>query len=211
LPERFGERKKGELRVQEVINNNRRLPMNSRMKTGMLACVLTGWASCAAAQECNAKISTIDTVADIQAALGCVEDHVNAEAARSRQLVENNKKQLLQQITEQIELVTTNMRHVSFKESTNGAWKQIPDSAEADACFLSSVRLPPQGLCQITYQGTLEHWAYNVSDPVGAGFVCTATCVWMDLRRKPEGAAKPEAGKPEAGKPEAAAKPETAK
>ena len=176
--------------------------MNSRMKPGMLACVLAGWATGGVAQDyCNAKINSIVTVGDVQAALTCVQGQVIAEAARSKQLAENNKKQLLQQITEQFELATTNIRHVSLKESTNGTWKQIPDSAEADACFLSSVRLPPHGLCQVTYQGTLEHWAYNVSDPAGAGFICTATCVWMDLRRKPEAASKPEPG----------SKPETAK
>lgn len=184
--------------------------MSSRMKTGMLACVLAGWAAAAAAQdECSARINSIATIGDVQAALTCVEGHVSAEASRSRQVIENNKKQLLQQIPEQIELVTTNMRHVSFKESTNGKWKQIPDSADADACFLSSVRLPPQGLCQVTYQGTLEHWAYNVSDPAGAGFVCTATCIWMDLRRKAEAPSKPEPAKPDAAKPETA-KPDTA-
>ena len=172
--------------------------MNSRTKTGMLACVLAGWAAGAAAQhECSARINSITTIGDVQAALNCVEGHVSAEASRSRQLIENNKKQLLEQIPEQIELVMTNVRHVSLKESTNGKWKQIPDAADADACFLSSVRLPPQGLCQVTYEGKLEHWAYNVSDPASAGFVCTATCVWMDLRRKQEVAAKPEtAGKP---------------
>lgn len=184
--------------------------MNSRMKNGMLACVLAGGATGAAAQdECSARINSITTIGDVQAALNCVEGHVSAEASRSRQVIENNKKQLLKQIPEQIELVTTNMRHVSFKESTNGKWKQIPDSADADACFLSSVRLPPQGLCQVTYQGTLGHWAYNVSDPAGAGFVCTATCIWMDLRHKAEAAAKPDAAKPENAKPEDA-KPETA-
>ena len=177
--------------------------MNSRMKNGMLACGLAGWAAAAAAQdECSARINSIVSIGDIQAALTCVEGHVSAEASRSRQAIDNNKKQLLQQIPEQIELVTTNMRHVPFKESTNGKWKEIPESTDADACFLSSVRLPPQGLCQVTYQGTLKHWAYNVSDPVGAGFVCTATCVWMDLRRKEETSGKPDAAKPETAKPE---------
>ena len=162
--------------------------MKPGMKTVVLACVLTGWASGAIAQDnCIEKISTIKIVADIQAALTCVEGHIAAEAERSRQEAEANKKQLFQQIGE-VELVTTKVRHVSLKEATNGVWKQIPDSAEANACFLSSVRLPPQGLCQVTHQGTLERWAYNVSDIAGAGFTCTATCIWMGLRRKAQDA-----------------------
>lgn len=162
--------------------------MNSRMKASMLACGLAGWASAAAAQEsCNERIATIKTIGDVQAALSCVEAHVAAEADRSRQLTENTRKQLLQEVPNQFDLVTTKVRHVALKDSTNGTWKQIPESNDAHACFLSSVRLPPQGLCQVTYQGQTERWSYNVSDPVGAGFTCTATCVWMDLRRnKPE-------------------------
>lgn len=163
--------------------------MNSRIKAGMLACVLAGTAAGAAAEDdCSARINTIEKIGDIQAALNCVESHIAAEAERSRQIAQNYKKIMLQQMVEQFEIVTTNVRHVSLKESTNGTWKQIPDSAEAHACFLSSVRLPPQGLCQVTYQGTLERWAYNVSDPASAGFTCTATCVWMDLRRKAQAA-----------------------
>lgn len=166
--------------------------MNSRMTTGLLACVLTGWTAGAVAQdECSARINSITTIGDVQAALNCVEAHVGAEASRSRQLIENSKKQLLQQIPEQIELVSTNIRHVPLKESTNGKWTPIPDADGADACFLSSVRLPPQGLCQVTYEGRLEHWSYNVSDPARAGFVCTATCVWMDLRRKAQAPDQP--------------------
>ena len=162
--------------------------MNPRMKAGVLACGLAGWAFGAAAQEdCNARINAIAKIGDVQAALSCVEAHVAAEADRARQAAENNRKQLLQQLPNQFDIMMTKVRHVAFKESTNGSWKQIPESEDAHACFLSSVRLPPQGLCQVTYQGSLERWSYNVSDPVGAGFTCTATCVWMDIRRKPEG------------------------
>lgn len=162
--------------------------MNSRTKASVLACVLAGWAMGAVAQEnCNGQIERIETIGDVQAALNCIEAEVTATAERSKQFTENNKKQVLQQLDENVELVTTKVRHVALGESTNGAWKQIPESSDANACFLSSVRLPPQGLCQVTYQGTSERWSYNVSDPVGAGFTCTATCVWMDLRRKQEG------------------------
>ena len=167
--------------------------MNSRSKTGapacaVLACVLAGWASDVAAQEdCNAKINKIEKIGDIQAALSCVENHVDAEAQRSKQQEENHKKQLLQQVAN-FELVTTNVRQVPLKEATNGAWKPIPESEAANACFLSSVRLAPQALCQITYHGELERWSYNISNPSAAGFICMATCVWMELRRKPKGA-----------------------
>lgn len=162
--------------------------MKSRMKTGVLAWVMAGAVSGAAAQEdCSAKIDTLKTVADIQGALGCVQGLVAAEA-RARQQAEKGLKQLPQQVAEQLEMVATKVRHVSLKEATNGAWKQIPESDAADACFLSSVRLPPQGLCQVTYQGPQALWTYNISDRAGAGFLCTATCVWMDVRRKPEAA-----------------------
>ncbi|MFC0254550.1 hypothetical protein [Massilia consociata] len=162
--------------------------MKSRMKASVLACVLAGSASGAVAQgDCYEKISTIQKIGDVQSALSCVEGRVAAEAERFKQHTESHKKQLFQQIVDQLELVTTNVRHVSFKESTNGAWKQIPDSANADACFLSSVRLPAQGLCQVTYQGAQGRWTYNVSDPASAGFTCTATCVWMDIRLKEQG------------------------
>jgi hypothetical protein len=151
--------------------------MKSRMKASMLACVLAGWARGVVAQDdCSEQINTIVKIGDVQAALNCVQGRVAAET-RARQEAEKNLKQLPQQVADQLQL-----------EATNGIWKQIPESADADACFLSSVRLPPQGLCQITYQGTLEHWSYNVSDRGGAGFLCTATCVWMDVRRKPEAA-----------------------
>lgn len=162
--------------------------MSPRMKTGMLACGLAGWVSAAVAQEnCNAIISAIAKIGDVQAALSCVQAQVAAEADRARQVAENNRKQLLQQLPNQFDLVTTKVRHVAFKETTNGSWREIPESADAHACFLSSVRLPAQGLCQVTYQGSQERWTYSVSDPVGAGFTCTATCVWMDIRRTPEG------------------------
>jgi len=162
--------------------------MKRRVKVCVLACGLAGWASCAAAQEnCSAKINSIEKIGDIQAALNCVEGHVAAEAERSKQLAEENKKLMRQQI-DGLEIVTTNVKHVALKDATNGVWKKIPDSDKANACFLSSVRLPPQGLCQVTYQGTLDRWSYNVSDIAGAGFVCTATCTWVELRRKPESA-----------------------
>jgi hypothetical protein len=161
--------------------------MKSRMKTSVLACVLAGWATGVAAQDdCSEQINTIQKIGDVQAALNCVQGRVAAEV-RARQEAEKNLKQLPQQVADQLQLVATKVRHVALKEATNGIWKQIPESADADACFLSSVRLPPQGLCQVTYQGTLERWSYNVSDRGGQGFLCTATCVWMDVRRKPEG------------------------
>lgn len=162
--------------------------MKSRIQA-VLAAALAAWAAGAAAQDnCSARINTIEKIGDIQAALNCVENRFAAEAERARQAIESNKKLALQQVLEQFEIVTTNVRHVSLKESTNGNWKQIPDSANANACFLSAVRLPAQGLCQVTYQGNLERWAYNVSDPASAGFTCTATCIWMDLRRKEQAA-----------------------
>lgn len=162
--------------------------MEPRVKTSVLACVLAGWASCAAAQgDCIAKINSIEKIGDIQAALNCVEGHIAAEAERNKQQAEENRKLVRQQI-DKLEIVTTNVKHVPLKEATNGVWKKIPDSDKANACFLSSVRLPPQGLCQVTYQGTLDRWSYNVSDIAGAGFICTATCTWIELRRKPESA-----------------------
>lgn len=161
--------------------------MKSRIEAGVLACIVAGWATGALAQEnCNGQIDRIATIGDVQTALNCVEAEVAASAERTRQLSESNKKQVLQQIDENLELVTAKVRHVSLGESTNGNWKQVPESGDAHACFLSSVRLPAQGLCQITYQGNLGRWAFNVSNPTGAGFTCTATCVWMGLKRKPE-------------------------
>ena len=72
-----------------------------------------------------------------------------------------------------------------LKEATNGVWKEIPDSDGAAACYISSIRLPPQGLCQISYEGPARHWSYNISDPNSAGFMCIATCAWVDLRAAP--------------------------
>jgi len=166
--------------------------MKPHARTSVLAFVLAGWlagwASGAAAQEdCSAKINAIVKIGDIQAALNCVEGHIANEAARNRKQAENDKKEMLQQI-DNLEIESTNVKHMVLKEATNGAWKKIPDSDKANACFLSSVRLPPQGLCQITYQGNLDRWSYNASDIAGAGFVCTATCVWVKAHRKPQAA-----------------------
>jgi hypothetical protein len=161
--------------------------MKFRIRTSVLACLLAGAATELAAQDdCSARTEKIATIGDVQAALSCMDSRISGEVARSRQQLETNTKQLPKQLIEQLELVTTTTRHVVLKESTNGKWKQIPESLDADACFLSSVKLPPQGLCQVTHQGTLGHWSYNVSDPASAGFLCTATCVWLDVRRKPQ-------------------------
>jgi len=160
--------------------------MKFRVRVCVLVCMAwvgAGWASGAAAQDCSERINSIKTIGDMQGAINCVQGLVAAES-RARQQAEKNLKQLPQQVADQIELITTKIRHASLKESTNGLWKQIPDSADADACFLSSVRLPPQGLCQVTHQGNLGQWSYNASDIAGAGFVCTATCVWLDVRPK---------------------------
>jgi hypothetical protein len=162
--------------------------MKPQVKTSVLACVLAGWASGVAAQEdCLARINGIRTIGDVQAALNCVEGHIANEAARNRKQSETDKQQMLQQI-DNLEILSTDIKHMSLKEATNGAWKKIPNSDNANACFLSSVRLPPQGLCQITYQGTQDTWSYNASDIAGAGFVCTATCVWVKVHRKPQSA-----------------------
>jgi hypothetical protein len=160
--------------------------MKRHVRTSVLACAVAGCVSGAAAQEdCIAKISSIAKIGDVQAALNCVEGHIANEAARNKQRADNDKKEMLQQI-DKLEILSTNVKHVSLKEPTNGVWKKIPDSEDANACFLSSVRLPPQGLCQITYQGLQATWTYNASDIAGAGFVCTATCVWVKVHRKPE-------------------------
>ncbi|MGX9216837.1 hypothetical protein ACWV27_00270 [Massilia varians] len=159
--------------------------MKFRMRTSVLVCVLAVSASGVAAQEdCQARINKIEKIGDIQAALTCVQGQITSEAERVRQHTEKTKQQLLLQTVDQLELVTTNVRQVPLKESTNGAWKQIPDSTDAKACFLSAVHTPAQGLCQIAYQGAQERWAYNLSDPTSAGLSCSATCVWMDIRRK---------------------------
>jgi hypothetical protein len=162
--------------------------MKRHLRTSVLACAVAGWVSGATAQEdCSAKINSIAKIGDIQAALNCVEGHIANEAARNKQQAENDKKEMLQQIDD-LEILSTNVKHVALKEATNGVWQKIPDSENANACFLSSVRLPPQGLCQITYQGTQKAWTYNASDIAGAGFVCTATCVWVKAHRKPQAA-----------------------
>jgi hypothetical protein len=159
--------------------------MKFRLKTSVLAWVLAGWASGVAAQEdCQARINKMETAGDIQAALTCVQSQITSESERVRNHAEKTKNQLLMQTVEQLELVTTNVRQQSLKESTNGTWKPIPESADARACFLTAVRLPAQGLCQVAYQGNLKRWAYSVSDPASAGFTCTATCVWMEIRSK---------------------------
>jgi|AraplaDrversion2_2_1032049.scaffolds.fasta_scaffold00768_40 hypothetical protein len=160
--------------------------MKRHVRASMLACAVAGCVSGAAAQEdCSVKINAITKIGDIQAALNCVEGHIANEAARNRKQSENDKKEMLQQI-DNLEIESTSVKHMSLKDATNGVWKKIPDSDKANACFLSSVRLPPQGLCQITYQGTQDTWTYNASDIAGAGFVCTATCVWVKVHRKPE-------------------------
>jgi hypothetical protein len=160
--------------------------MKRHVRTSVLACAAAGCVAGAAAQEnCIAKISAIASVGDVQAALNCVEGHIANEAARNKQRADNDKKEMLQQI-DNLEILSTNVKHMSLKEATNGVWKKIPDSENANACFLSSVRLPPQGLCQITYQGPEATWTYNASDIAGAGFVCTATCVWVKVHRKTE-------------------------
>jgi hypothetical protein len=160
--------------------------MKRHVRTSVLACAVAGSVSGAAAQEdCIAKINSIAKIGDVQAALNCVEGHIANEAARNKQRADNDKKEMLQQI-DNLEILSTNVKHVSLKEPTNGVWKKIPDSENANACFLSSVRLPPQGLCQITHQGPQDTWTYNASDIAGAGFVCTATCVWVKVHRKPE-------------------------
>jgi hypothetical protein len=165
--------------------------MKPHVKTSVLACVLAGWTSGAAAQEdCLAKINSIHTIGDVQAALNCVEGHIANEAARNKKQADTDKQQMLQQMDNQ-QVVTSKVRHLSLKDATNGLWKKIPESENAFACFLSSVRLPPQGLCQVTYQGTADRWSYNVSDIAGAGFVCTATCIWVEVHRKPENAEAP--------------------
>jgi hypothetical protein len=162
--------------------------MKRHVRTSVLACAVAVSVSGAAAREdCIAKISAIASVGDVRAALNCVEGHIANEAARNKQRADNDKKEMLQQI-DNLEVLSTDIKHMSLKEPTNGVWKKIPDSDKANACFLSSVRLPPQGLCQITYQGTQDTWTYNASDIAGAGFVCTATCVWVKVHRKQEAA-----------------------
>jgi len=163
--------------------------MKFRLETSLLAWGLAGWMTGAAAQEdCQKRIETIKTLGDMQAALSCVQGQILTEAERVREHTEKTKAQLLQQTVvqsvEHTELVTTKVRQVALKDATNGVWKPIPDSADARACFLTAVRLPAQGLCQVAYQGDLKRWAYSVSDPASAGFTCTTTCIWLEIRRK---------------------------
>lgn len=158
--------------------------MKSRSRINVLALVLAGWAGGTAAQEdCGVQISRIKTIGDVQMALACVDRHVVTESDRIRKEADNNKKELAQQING-LKVATTSVRSVALKEVTNGKWKAIPDSDAAAACYLSAVRLPPQGVCQVGYQGEQEHWAFNVSNPAGMDFICTATCVWTDIVQK---------------------------
>lgn len=160
--------------------------MRSRWKGRVLALALAGWVSGLAAQEdCSARISKLEKIGDIQGALTCLDSRTAADSERARIEAEKNRKQLLEK-SGGFDIVTANVRNVSLKEGTGGSWKEIPESQGAHACYLSSVRLPQQGLCQISYQGSQEHWAYNISDPKGLGFICTATCVWMGLVAKPQ-------------------------
>lgn len=160
--------------------------MNSRVTSAALSLVLAGaTASLAAQEDCSARIGKMEKIGDIQAALSCVDSKMASEIERTRVEAEKNRKQLLSKITE-FDLVTANAKNIALKDATSGNWKEIPDSQAANVCFLSSVRLPQQGLCQISYQGSQEHWAYNISDPKSAGFICTATCVWLGLVPKPQ-------------------------
>jgi hypothetical protein len=160
--------------------------MAPRVTNVMLSLLLAGAVSGAVAQEdCSARIGQMAKIGDFQAALSCVDNRIGAESERTRVEAEKNRKLLLSKITE-FDIVTANVRNIALKEATAGNWKEIPDSQAAHVCFLSSVRLPQQGLCQISYQGSQEHWAYNISDPKSAGFICTATCVWMGLAPKPQ-------------------------
>lgn len=160
--------------------------MSLRWKGEVLALLLAGTASGVAAQEdCSARIGRLEKIGDIQAALSCLDNRTAAESERARVEAEKTRKEYLEKMTG-FDIVTSNVRNIALKEPTEGSWKEIPDSKAAHACFLSSVRLPQQGLCQISYQGTQENWAYNISDPKGLGFICTATCVWMNLVPKPQ-------------------------
>ena len=160
--------------------------MKSRLQSVVAALVLAGSSSGLAAQEdCSAKINTMEKIGDVQAALRCLDNRMAAESERAKAEAEKSRKQMLAK-TAGFDVAIANVRNVSLDESTNGVWKEIPDSEGAHACFLGSVRLPLQGLCQISYQGSQERWAYNISDPKRAGFMCTATCVWMGLVPKPQ-------------------------
>jgi hypothetical protein len=152
-----------------------------------LAFVAAGWASGAAAQEeCAERIGTMKTIGDVQAVLSCMDKRIATQSERTAKENDARSNQALQQITNTLEVVTTNARNVPLKEATAGVWKAVPESDGANACYVSSVRLPPQGLCQVTYQSALERWGYNISDPAAPGFLCTATCVWLKVLRKPQ-------------------------
>ena len=59
--------------------------MKFRLKNSLLVWALAGWASGVAAQEdCQARINKIEKVADIQAALLCVQGQITSESARMR-------------------------------------------------------------------------------------------------------------------------------
>jgi hypothetical protein len=160
--------------------------MKSCLQCVVPALVLAGSASGLAAQEdCSAKINTLQKIGDIQAALGCLDSRMAAESERAKAEAEKSRKQMLDK-TAGFEVTIANVRNIALDEATDGTWKEIPDAEGAHACFLSAIRLPMQGLCQISYQGAQEHWAYNISNPKGTGFICTATCVWMGIVPKPQ-------------------------
>lgn len=160
--------------------------MKSSLQTVVTALVLAGSASGLAAQEdCGARINKLEKIGDIQAALSCLDSRMAAESERAKADAEKSRKQMADK-TASVEVTIANVRNIALDEATNGAWKEIPESEAAHACFLSAIRLPQQGLCQISYQGSLEHWVYNISNPKGEGFICTATCVWMGVVPKPQ-------------------------
>ena len=160
--------------------------MKSRLQSVVPALMLAGSASSLAAQEdCSAKINTLEKIGDIQAALSCLDSRMAADGERAKAEAEKSRKQMLDKMAG-FQVTIANVRNIALDEVTNGAWKEIPDSEAAHACFLSAVRLPVQGLCQISYQGASEHWVYNISNPKGTGFICSATCVWMGVVPKPQ-------------------------
>lgn len=162
-----------------------------RFKTDVLALVLSGWVSGAAAQnDCGEKINTMQTIGDVRATLHCLDERILNENARTKQEEDKTNKQLLQHITN-LKIVLKNVKNIPLKEATNGDWKEVPESSAANACFLSSIRLPVEGLCQVSYQGAEERWAYNISNPKTAGFMCTATCIWIDLQKPPRASPDP--------------------
>jgi hypothetical protein len=157
------------------------------LRTIALAAMLGGWAFGAGAQdECQERINTIGGGADVVAALSCLNKRIASEHERASKEAEAKSGQTVQQQLGSLEVVTTNAKNVPLKEATTGIWKAVPESENANACYVSSVRLPPQGLCQVTYQSAQERWAFNISDPATPGFMCTATCVWLKVLRKPQ-------------------------